>query len=348
MEGDGEPALVPVLDGLGRSDDARAARDQDALAVGRVERDRHHGQHGSREVARQLCDEDRLEEGALVDPLPPRRAGRPDARDRLHRAGRSGGGLRPRGGRRRSGDARRAEEKLLAREPGCQLVLERPDRLFEGGERRLDRVLEELHIRVACACATALGRLRSCIRIPVRLGHGEGTERAGPPLQLLQPKLLAKLRLGRADAGAGPGGGVRRGGLGLEPGHLFGGCGLPAFELGARAGGGLHGLPLGLLADAALERTAHPVVDRLRLGQGSGSVGLLGARQRPGQEQPADEDRDQHHAGPRDDPARERALRGGDPLLPAAHLCASRGANRQLIRLPPIWSHPSPSTWRAM
>ena len=40
VEGDGEPALVRVLNGPGRADDARAARDQDPLAVGRIERDR--------------------------------------------------------------------------------------------------------------------------------------------------------------------------------------------------------------------------------------------------------------------------------------------------------------------
>ena len=41
--------------------------------------------------------------------------------------------------------------------------------------------------------------------------------------------------------------GVRRLRPGLEPGHLFGGRGLPAFELGARPGGGLQSLPFGLL-----------------------------------------------------------------------------------------------------
>ena len=40
MEGDGEPALVRVLNGPGRADDTRAAWDQDPLAVGRIEWDR--------------------------------------------------------------------------------------------------------------------------------------------------------------------------------------------------------------------------------------------------------------------------------------------------------------------
>ena len=40
-----------------------------------------------------------------------------------------------------------------------------------------------------------------------------------------------------------------------------------------------------------------------------------------------------------------RAPSGGEtPLLPAAHLSPSRGVNRQLARLSPIWSHPSPRT----
>ena len=57
MEGDGEPALVRVLNGPGRADDARAARDQDPLAVGRIERDRDHREHRSGEIARELREE---------------------------------------------------------------------------------------------------------------------------------------------------------------------------------------------------------------------------------------------------------------------------------------------------
>ena len=141
--------------------------------------------------------------------------------------------------------------------------------------------------------------------------------------------------------------GVRRLRLGLEPSHLLGGRGLPALELGARPGGGLQSLPLGLLANAVLERPAHPVVDRLRLGQGYESVGFLGTRHRPGQEQSTDEHGDQHHARLRHDAARQGTFRGPDPLLPAAHRSPSLGVNRQLARLSPICSHPSPSTWRA-
>ena len=207
----------------------------------------------------------------------------------------------------------------------------------------MDRVLEKRHIRVGRIAGAGFGRLRSCIRVPVRLSHGKGTERAGSSLQLLQPKRLPKLRLGRAHAWD-QGCGVRRLRLGLEPSHLPGGRGLPALELGARPGGGLQSLPLGLLPNAVLERPPHPVVDRLRLGQGYESVGFLGTRHRPREQESTDEHRDQHHAGLRDDAPGERTFRRRDPLLPTAHRRPSRGVNRQLARLSPIWSHPSPRT----
>ena len=152
MERDGEPALVRVLNGPGRSDHPRAARDQDPLAVGRIERHRDGREHRSGEIARELSEKHPFEERALMDPLPTRRVGGRDARDRLSRTVRSEGGLRPGRGRHRSGDARGPEEKLLRR----QLALERPERLLEGGESRLDRVLEERHIRV--------GRIHLCLR----------------------------------------------------------------------------------------------------------------------------------------------------------------------------------------
>ena len=87
MEGDGEPALVRVLNGPGRADDACAARDQDPLAVGRIEWDRDSGEHRPGEVARELSEKHRLEERALVDPLPTRRVGRLHAPAWLSRAG---------------------------------------------------------------------------------------------------------------------------------------------------------------------------------------------------------------------------------------------------------------------
>ena len=211
----------------------------------------------------------------------------------------------------------------------------------------MDRVLEERHIRVAGARAVGFGRPGCGVQSPERVGDRQGTERAGSSLQLLQPKRLPKLRLGRADAWD-QGCGVRRLRLGLEPSHLPGGRSLPALELGARPGGGLQSLPLGLLPNAVPERTAHPVVDSLRLGQGYESAGFLGTRHRPREEESADEHRDQHHAGLGDDAARQRAFRGPDPLLPAAHRSASCGVNRQAARLSPIWSHPSPNTCRAM
>ncbi len=311
MKRDGEPALVRVLNGPGRADDARAARDQDPLAVGRIERDRDHGEHGSGEIARELREQHPFEERALIDPLPTRRVGGPDAPAGLNRSRCRTGGLLPGHGRRRSGDARGPEEKLLRR----QLALERPERLLEGGESRLDRVLEERHIRVGRAfgaSAVGFGRPGRGVRSPGRAGDRQGAERAGSALQLLQPKRLPKLRLGRAHAWD-QGCGVRRLRLGLEPSHLLGGRGLPALELGARPGGGLQSLPLGLLPNAVLEGPSHPVVDRLRLGQGYESVGFLGTRHRPREEESADEHGDQHHARLRHDAARQRAFRRARP-----------------------------------
>ena len=98
--------------------------------------------------------------------------------------------------------------------------------------------------------------------------------------------------------------------------------GLPAFELGARPGGGLQSLPLGLRTNAVLERPPHPVVDRLRLGQGYESVGFLGTRHRPREEESADEHGDQYDTGFRDD-----AARGAH--LPAARPTASSGSSER-------------------
>ena len=57
-----------------------------------------------------------------------------------------------------------------------------PTDCSERGERRLDRVLEDRYIRVGRAFgarAIGLGRLRSCIRVPVRLRHGQGRGASG-------------------------------------------------------------------------------------------------------------------------------------------------------------------------
>ena len=62
VERDGEPALVPVLNRLGHADHARSARDQDPLAVGRIERDRDGREHRSGELARELREEHPFEE----------------------------------------------------------------------------------------------------------------------------------------------------------------------------------------------------------------------------------------------------------------------------------------------
>ena len=145
--------------------------------------------------------------------------------------------------------------------------------------------------------------------------------------------------------------GVRRLGLGLEPSHLLGGCrGLPALELGTRSGGGLQSLPLGLLHECAPGATS-PSRRRPLCASGrnyeSGRI-FLGTRHRPREEESTDEHGDQYDTGFRDD-----AARGAH--LPAAEThCFQRligalpcGVNRQLARLSPICSHPSPSTWRA-
>ena len=125
-------------------------------------------------------------------------------------------------------------------------------------------------------------------------------------------------------------------------------CGL-ALLIEFGRGGSLQRLALGLLADPVLERAAHPLADRLRRegGDGRGLLPLL-PPERQREEERADEHRDHDHPRLRHDPARKRPLGRSDELPPAAHRKLSRGTNRQLIRSSPIWSHPSPSTRRAM
>ena len=166
-----------------------------------------------------------------------------------------------------SGDARGPEEKLVSSQPSFAIRSRAPRPTARrrreplGPRSRGGPHPRRPHRRC---------RLRTTPRSRSGLLYDWATGRArserGPSLQLLQAKRLPKLRLGRAHAWD-QGCGVRRLRLGLEPGHLFGGRSLPAFELGARPGGGLQSLPLGLLANAVLERPPHPVVDRLGLGQ---------------------------------------------------------------------------------
>ena len=209
----------------------------------------------------------------------------------------------------------------------------------------MDRVLEEGHIRVGRIAGAGFGRLRGRVRIPVRLSHGKGTERAGSSLQLLQPKRLPKLRLGRSRLGSRLRCSASPTRSGAEPSPRRP---RPAGARARRAPGRRPPESAARpLAECGLERPPHPVVDRLRLGQGYESVGFLGTRHRPREQESTDEHGDQHHARLRHDAARQRAFRGPDPLLPAAHRSPSLGVNRQPARLSPICSHPSPSTWRA-
>ena len=250
--------------------------------------------------------------------------------------------------RRVLGGPPRPDRSCSGRPPGLDLVLERRDGLLEGCERRVERALQEIRPTgpIASVRTGGAGRPGDRIRVPVRLRDGKRSKRARTPLDLLEPESFPKLELG--PAGAGRSTASRRFRLGQSR-LLLGGSGLPSREFGTGLGGGLLGMALRFRAEAPLERASRAVVYGLRLWRGSrhGCV-ILGTRQRPGKQQPADEHGDQHNPGLRDDAARERALRRPDELLPAAHRSPSPGVNRQRSRLSPIWSHPSPRTWRAM
>ncbi len=160
VEGDGEAALVPILNGLGRSDDARPARDQRPLAVGRIERRRHYREHWAGELARELSKEHRFEERALVDALPARRVVRP------HQTAGLGGA----GGDRNIRLLYRASDTgcvLSGGQPGRHLGLKGGEGLPERGERAIERRIVRLGHRAR------RGRVRGSVRIPVRLGDGE-------------------------------------------------------------------------------------------------------------------------------------------------------------------------------
>ena len=218
----------------------------------------------------------------------------------------------------------------------------------------MQRVLQERRLRQGrlgrAPGIPALGprRLSGRVRIPVGLRHRERAKRAGPPLQLLQPEGCLELRLRRTGLHQGGSRGAWRLGPGDHLGGLLGGRD-PALEIGPCPCGSQLGLPLGLRADPPREGPPHPVAHGLRFGAGARRLGALsGPGRGPGDEESGHEHGDQHDAGLRDDPARERARGRGGPLLPAAHLKPPGGVKRQPRRSSPIWSHPSPSTWRAM
>ena len=270
-----------------------------------------------------------------MDPLPARRVRGPDAPARLRRAGRARNV--------RACNSRRAGEKLPGLEPGLDLAFERGDGPLERRERRFERDLGELRFKVGSIARFPAAGL---VRIPVRPCNRQRAERAGPAFDLLEPKSLAKLGRGLGHANRP----TSRSGLRVGSGLLPGGRGLTTCLFGTSlVGRRLLGLALGLRAEAALERAAHAVVHgpRLRRGSGSGCV-FLGTGERRREQHAADEHGDQDDPGLRDDAARQRALRLLHPLLPAAHRSPSAGVNRQPTRLSPTWSHPSPSTWRAM
>ena len=323
MERDGEPALVPVLDGPRRADDARAPRNEHPLAVGRIQRHRHHGEHGAGELARELGEQHGLQERALADPLPAGRVQRPDAEARLSRAGHA---------RYLSVDSFR-ESRIAARllaSSVWSLGFKRRDRLSEGREHRVQRGLGRSGLRRGAGAAARR------VRIPVGAGDGKRAERARPPFDLFQPERLAQLVLGldhpgrphllplplRARHSSAP--------LSPPAPALFGvGFGLPAFPVGAGlVGRRLLLVPLGVGAHAAIERPARALVHGPRLGRGGSHGVLLGTRERRREQHAGDEHADQRDPGLRDDPARQRAPGLLDPLLPAAHR-ASLGSNRQ-------------------
>ena len=161
MERDGEPALVPVPDGPGHADRACAARNEHPLAVGRVQRRRHHGEHGAGELARQLGQKHGLQERALADPFPARRVGGHDVSTGLRRAGRASAL------RRRS---RRVRRKAFARQSGLHLHLEGGDGPLEGRECRVESAVQVVGLW-QCTVPTCGGQDRaipSLVGIAVR------------------------------------------------------------------------------------------------------------------------------------------------------------------------------------
>ena len=63
--------MIPAPDGRSGPDDARAARDHDALPVGRVVRHGHGREDRAGEIAIELVHEDGLKKRPFIDPLPP-------------------------------------------------------------------------------------------------------------------------------------------------------------------------------------------------------------------------------------------------------------------------------------
>ena len=111
---------------------------------------------GPGEIARELREQHRLEERALVDPLPTRRVGGLDATPWLSRAVRSEGGCGPDAGAVAAampGDPRRSCS--AASSPSSA-----PSDCSKEARAAWDRVLEERHIRVGRIAGAGFGRLR--------------------------------------------------------------------------------------------------------------------------------------------------------------------------------------------
>ena len=210
----------------------------------------------------------------------------------------------------------------------------------------MDRVLEEGHIRVGRIAGAGFGRLRGRVRIPVRLSHGKGTERAGSSLQLLQSKRLPKLRLRRSRClgsrlrcSASP---TRSG---AEPSPSAAAACRRSSSARARAAAS-RVCRSASCRMRVLERPPHPVIDGSGLGQEpeSGRI-FLGTRHRPREEESADEHGDQHHAGLGHDAARQGTFRAAGPTASSGSSEAVPCAvNRQAGPLvadlqPPVGQH---------
>ena len=284
-----------------------------------------------------------------MDPLPTRRVGRPDATAWLSRAGRSEGGPRP--GHASPGWERRCQSDPEPRAAALRPLA--PPRAPRATARRRREPLgpcsrgaphpRRPHRRCRLR-TTPRSRSDPCTTEP-REGHGASGSSAPAPPGEAPPEAPTRPR-------STPG--IKAAVFGVSDSAWSRAISSAAAACRRSSSARARAAASRVCRSAScrmrfLERTSHPVVDGLGLGQGYESGrSFLGTRHRP-------RDRSSPPTSTAINttpafvtmPPGERAFGRRDPLLPTAHRRPSRGVNRQAARLSPICSHPSPSTWRA-